>query len=250
MSPMLRKTTLALTACLAMSAINLAHAAGGKADLMVSEANVADLASVQRGAQLFVNYCLGCHSAEFMRYNRIAEDLELSEEMVKANLMFTDQKIGDPMTNSMTKAQGEAWFGKAPPDLSLIGRSRGPDWVYTYMKSFYREPGGNWNNTLLENAAMPHVTWSLEGIKEPVYESYMEGGLEMQRVASLELVEPGLMTAAEYSDAMRDLAAFIDYMGEPIQLERKKLGVWVMAFLAFFAFLSYLLKKEYWRDVD
>lgn len=249
MSTIIRKIGLTFALSFVVLFASAAQAAGGKVDLVPSEANVNDLASVQRGAQIFVNYCLGCHSAEFMRYNRLAKDLELSEEMVANNFMFSDQKIGEPMTNAMSKEAGEAYFGKAPPDLSLIGRSRGPDWVYNYMLSFYREAGGSWNNTILENAAMPHVMWQLQGIQEPVYEVYTDGGVELQRVAALELVEPGSMTEQEYKEAMRDLAAFIDYLAEPAQLQRKKIGVWVMLFLAFFALLAYLLKAEYWRDV-
>lgn len=225
------------------------HAAGGGAKLVPSEVNVHDLASLQSGAQLYVNYCIGCHSLNFMRYNRLASDLGLSEEMVMNNLAFTDVKFGEPMTNAMTKEAGELFFGKAPPDLSLIGRSRGADWIYNYLINFYQDENGTWNNTILENAAMPHVLWRLQGIQEPVYETKTEGGMEVRTVASLELAEPGLMSEEEYKSAMRDLTAFLDYVGEPIQLERKKIGVWVMAFLAFFAFLAYLLKAEYWRDV-
>jgi len=226
-----------------------AHAAGGGAKLVPSEVNVHDLASLQSGAQLYVNYCIGCHSLNFMRYNRLAADLELSEEMVTNNLMFTDAKFGEPMTNAMTKEAGELFFGKAPPDLSLIGRSRGADWIYNYLINFYQDENGGWNNTILENAAMPHVLWQLQGIQVPVYETHMEGEVEVQKVVSLELAEPGLMSEEEYQSAMRDLTAFLDYVGEPIQLQRKKIGVWVMAFLAFFAFLAFLLKAEYWRDV-
>jgi len=227
-----------------------AGAAGRAGDYPPSGANVNDLASVQRGAQLFVNYCQGCHSAEFMRYKRLADDLELSEEMVMQNLVLSDdKKIGDPMTNAMTKENGEAWFGKAPPDLSVVGRSRGADWLHAYMVSYYREEGGAWNNTVLENSAMPHPLWQLQGIQEPVYETAMEGGVEVRTVTDLKLVEPGSLTAEEYDDAMRDLTAFLVYMAEPAQLKRKDIGVWVMVFLAFFAFLAYLLKREFWRDV-
>ncbi len=226
-----------------------ALAAGGATDLKASGANINDLGSLQRGAQLFVNYCLGCHSAEYMRYNRLAEDLELGEEMVMANLIFSDQKIGDPMTIAMNTEQGEAWFGKAPPDLSLIGRSRGADWVYNYMLGFYRDGNGGWNNTVLQNASMPHVFWQLQGIQEPVYKTVSEGGVERQVVDYLELVEPGSLSPEAYEDSMRDLAAFIDYLGEPAQLKRKKIGVWVMLYLSFFALLAFLLKAEYWRDV-
>ena len=169
--------------------------------------------------------------------------------MVMNNLVFSDAKFGEPMTNAMTKEAGELFFGKAPPDLSLVGRSRGADWIYNYLINFYQDDSGGWNNTILENAAMPHVLWQLQGIQEPVYETHMEGDMEVRKVVSLELVEPGVMGEEEYKTAMRDLTAFLDYVGEPIQLKRKKIGVWVMAFLAVFAFLAFLLKAEYWRDV-
>lgn len=227
-----------------------AQAAGRAGNFPPSEVNVADTASLQRGAQLFINYCAGCHSAEFMRYQRLAQDLDLSEEMVMNNLMFDpDKKIGDVMSNAMTKAQGEAWFGKAPPDLSVIGRSRGPDWIHAYLLSYYRDENGAWNNTVLENSAMPHVTWDLQGIQEPVVEMQTVGGREVEVITGFNIVEPGQMNAEEYASAMRDLTAFLTYMAEPAQLQRKQIGVWVMLFLAFFALIAYLLKAEYWRDV-
>jgi ubiquinol-cytochrome c reductase cytochrome c1 subunit len=244
-----RKIRLATVLVLGFALAPAVQAAGGKVELVPAEVNVNDVASLQSGAQLYVNYCIGCHSLNFMRYNRLAADLDLSEEMVEANLMFTDAKFGDPMTNTMNPEDAAQWFGKAPPDLSLVGRSRGADWIFNYLISFYRDDNGGWNNTILENAAMPHVLWPLQGIQEPVYETVMEGDLEVIKVAALELVEPGVMSEEEYLAAMRDLTAFLDYVGEPIQLKRKKIGVWVMAFLAFFAFLAYLLKAEYWRDV-
>lgn len=244
-----RHIRLATALVMGFALAPLANAAGGKVDLVPSGANVNDISSLQSGAQLYVNYCIGCHSLNFMRYNRLAEDLELSEEMVMNNLMFTDAKFGDPMSNAMTEEGGKAYFGKAPPDLSLIARSRGGDWIYNYLLSFYRDDSGAWNNTILANAAMPHVLWNLQGIQEPIYETVMDGTVEVRTVAALELVEPGLMNEEEYATAMRDLTAFLDYVSEPIQLKRKEIGVWVMAFLAFFALLSFFLKKEYWRDV-
>jgi len=204
-----------------------------------------DVAAVQRGAKLFVNYCLSCHSAQYMRYNRLAEDLGLSEDMVVDNLMFASAKIGDTMNIAMRPADAETWFGNAPPDLSLIARSRGVDWLYSYMKGFYRDDSGNWNNLLLPNAAMPHVLWQLQGIQEPVFHTV--GGEDV--IEKLELVEPGQQSPEEYEDTVRDLVTFLDYLSEPSKLKRKRVGIWVMLFLAFFAFLTYLLKAEYWRDV-
>jgi ubiquinol-cytochrome c reductase cytochrome c1 subunit len=224
-------------------------AAGRAGDFPPSEVNVHDLASLQRGAKLFVNYCAGCHSMEFVRYSRLAEDLELSEEMVMSNLVFGDKKIGDTLSNAMTKQQGEAWFGKAPPDLSVTGRSRGADWIHAYLLSYYRQEDGTWNNAVLENSAMPHVTWDLQGIQEPVYEMQTVNGNEQEVLAGFEIVEAGAMSPEEYKVAMRDLTAFLTYSAEPAVLQRKNIGVWVMAFLAVFALIAYLLKAEYWRDV-
>lgn len=204
-----------------------------------------DVAAVQRGAKLFVNYCLSCHSAQYMRYNRLAEDLGLSEDMVMDNLMFANAKIGDTMDIAMRPAEAEQWFGTAPPDLSLVARSRGVDWLYSYMKGFYRDDTGEWNNLLLPNAAMPHVFWQLQGIQEPVFHTV--GGEDV--IEKLELVEPGQQSPEEYEGTVRDLVTFLDYLSEPSKLKRKRVGIWVMMFLAFFAFLTYLLKAEYWRDV-
>lgn len=234
----------------ALLALPLVSAAAGKANLMTSGANVNDTASLQRGAQLYMNYCLGCHNTAFMRYSRVAQDLGLSEEMVMQNLVFTEAKIGDTITNNMRPDDAARWFGKVPPDLSLIGRSRGADWVYTYLMSFYEDESGSWNNTLLPNAAMPHVTWKLQGIQTPVFATHTdENGFESRVVESLVLSEPGILSPADYSNAMRDIAAYLDYVGEPVQLKRKSLGVWVMLYLAIFALIAYLLKREFWRDV-
>ncbi|MEM1410935.1 MAG: cytochrome c1 [Pseudomonadota bacterium] len=240
--------------CLVAAAMLLAsfaaQAAGRAGDFPPSEVNINDLASLQRGAKLFVNYCAGCHSTEFMRYSRLSEDLELSEEMVMANLVADPgKKIGDTMTNAMSKKQGEAWFGKAPPDLSVTGRSRGPDWIHAFLLSYYRQDDGTWNNAVLENAAMPHITWELQGIQEAVYSMQTVGDQEVQTISGFELVEPGIMSPDEYATAMRDITAFLTYTAEPAALQRKTVGVWVMGFLALFAVLAYVLKVEYWRDV-
>ena len=210
-----------------------------------SGANTRDIAALQRGAKLFVNYCLSCHSAEYMRYTRLAEDLELSEDMVMQNLIFANAKIGDSMTIAMRSEDATEWLDKAPPDLSLIARSRGVDWLYSYMKGFYRDESGGWNNLLLPNAAMPHALWQLQGIQEPVFHTVDDEEV----IEKLVLVEPGEQSEEEYDNTVRDLATFLDYLSEPSKLKRKSVGIWVMMFLAFFAFLTYLLKAEYWRDV-
>lgn len=230
-------------AAMAFSAAAMAAGEGGYVEH--SGVNTRDVAAAQRGARLFVNYCLSCHSAQYMRYNRLAEDLNLSEELVMDNLVFADAKIGDTMDIAMRPADAEDWFGTATPDLSLAARSRGVDWLYSYMKGFYRDETGGWNNLLLPNAAMPHVLWQMQGIQEPVYHTV--NGEDV--IEKLELVEPGEMSPEEYESTVRDLVTFLDYLAEPSKLKRKSVGIWVMVFLAFFAFLTYLLKAEYWRDV-
>ena len=204
--------------------------------------NTRDIASVQRGARLFVNYCLSCHSAKYMRYNRLAEDLNLSEEMVMENFVFSDAKIGDTMDIAMQPQDAQAWLNKAPPDLSLIARSRGPDWLFGYMKSFYKDERGGWNNLSLPNAAMPNVLWELQGIQELV-----PG--EEGKPAHLSLATPGLQSPEEFEESVRDIVTFLDYLSEPAKLQRERIGIWVMLFLTVFAGFAYALKAEYWRDV-
>lgn len=218
--------------------------AGGGA-LLHAEVNIRDTAAIQRGAKLFVNYCFSCHSASYMRYNRLAEDLGLDEELVMQNLVFADVKIGDTMDIAMRPDDGEAWFGAAPPDLSLIARSRGADWLYTYLLTFYQDENGNWNNLMLPNASMPHVMWQQQGILKPEYAT--QDGVEV--INRLTLAQPGLKSAEEYQRMVLDLVTFAEYLGEPAKIKRKNIGIWVLLFLALFALISYALKVEYWRDV-
>jgi ubiquinol-cytochrome c reductase cytochrome c1 subunit len=231
-----------LLALLAVSATALAATEG---PLQHANVNVRDTAAIQRGAKLFVNYCFSCHSASYMRYNRLAEDLGLGEELVMKNLVFADAKIGETMDIAMRPADAEAWLGKAPPDLTLIARSRGADWLYSYFLTFYRDEAGGWNNLMLPNAAMPHVLWQMQGIQEPVYAEH-DG---RQVIEHLELAEPGLQSPEEYASSMRDLVTFLEYLSEPAEIKRRNVGIWVMLFLALFALLAYALKAEYWRDV-
>lgn len=221
-----------------------AQAAGG-GNLHHANVNIRDIAAAQRGAMLYVNYCFSCHSASYMRYNRLAEDLDLGEERVMDNLVFSDAKIGDTMDIAMRPKDATAWLGKEPPDLSLTARSRGADWLFTYLLTFYQDPKGGWNNLLLPNASMPHVLWQLQGIQQPVIGTH--DGLEV--VERLELTQPGLQSPEEYEETVRDLVTFLEYLGEPAQVKRKNVGVWVLLFLVVFTLLAYALKVEYWRDV-
>ena len=239
-----------LTVALSLMLASTTVSAAGGAHVEHSGANINDTVSLQRGAKLYVNYCLSCHSLSFMRYNRLAKDLQLSEEQVMDNLVFSDAKFAETMDIAMDPDQAEAWFGKTPPDLSLIGRSRGADWIYTYLLGFYQDESGAWNNTALPNAAMPHVLWSLQGIQTPVYkQETTEEGFSHEVLDHFEIATPGTQSAKEYEETARDLAAFLEYVGEPAKLQRKGIGVWVILFLALFTFIAYLLKVEYWRDV-
>lgn len=241
-----RKLAYALYALAVLTVAAPTFAAEGEGGhLHHAGVNTRDVAAVQRGAKWFVNYCLSCHSARYMRYKRLSEDLGLTEDQVMDNLVFSDAKIGDTMQVAMTSEQATRWMGKAPPDLSLAARSRGPDWVYSYLLGFYQDESGGWNNLMLPNAAMPHVLWQLQGIQKPVYAEH-DG---MTVIDHLVLDSPGLQTPEEYEGTARDIATFLDYLGEPSKLKRKAIGIWVMLFLAAFALLAFALKSEYWRDV-
>lgn len=210
--------------------------------------NLRDKASLQRGATLFSNYCLSCHSAAYSRYNRVGQDLGISVENIKENLMFAGDKVGDLMKTTMPAQDAQKWFGVTPPDLSLIARSRDPDWIYTYMKSFYIDdtsPSG-WNNTVFERVAMPHVLFELQGNQRAIYETHGD-----QKVFShFEIDEgSGKLTPEEYDLAVTDLVNFLVYLGEPAVLKRYKIGVFVLMFLLVLLIPCYLMKKEYWRDV-
>lgn len=203
-----------------------------------------DVAALQNGAKLFVNYCLNCHSTSYMRYNRL-RDIGLSDQQIKDNLLFTADKVGEPMTIAMRRADAKQWFGVAPPDLSVVARSRtseagsGADWLYTYLRSFYRDdsrPSG-WNNLVFANVAMPHALWQLQG--EQV----------MGEDHKLKLEKPGKLAPAEYDAAVADLVAYLQYVGEPAAQTRKQLGVYVLLFLAVFFVLAYALKREFWKDI-
>jgi len=240
-----KKPFSALFSLIALMAVSTAVCASGEESLEHANVNVRDTAAIQRGARLFVNYCLSCHNAAYMRYNRLAEDLGLGEELVMKDLVFSDAKIGDTMDIAMRPKDAERWLGKVPPNLSLTARARGADWLYSYFLSFYEDESGGWNNRVLENAAMPHVLWQLQGIQTPVYATH-EG---LQVVDHLELAKPGLQTPAEYKETVRDLVTFLEYLGEPAKVKRKNVGIWVLLYLALFALVSYALKAEYWRDV-
>lgn len=211
--------------------------------------DLSDQASLQRGAQAYMNYCSGCHSLKYLRYSRMASDLGLTEQQVMDNLNFTGAKFGEQIHVAMTKAQGEKWFGKMPPDLSLIARVRQSDWVYTYLKSFYMDESRplGWNNKLFPNASMPNPLWELQGLQHAEFgEPDAAGERHPERLV---VTSPGKVTPQEYDQTVRDITNFLEYAGEPAALKRQSLGVWVVLFLALLSFLAYLLKNEYWTDV-
>lgn len=222
----------------------LAWASGAELHLDKAPDRSGDMAALQNGAKVFVQYCLGCHSASYMRYNRLQE-IGLTEEQIRNEYLYTADKVGELMRVAMRPAEAKQWFGAAPPDLTVIARARasefgsGPDWLYTYLRSFYRDdarPTG-WNNIVFENVGMPHVLWELQG--EQV----------MGADHALQLAKPGKMTAEQYDAMVGDLVGFLKFMGEPVADFRKKLGVGVLIVLAVLFGLSYALKREYWKDV-
>ena len=209
--------------------------------------NLQDYASIQRGARIFSNYCLSCHSANYMRYSRL-EDIGLTEKQIKDNLMFASDKVGSTMNIAMRPEDAKLWFGIAPPDLSVIARSRSPDWIYTYLRSFYRDdsrPTG-WNNIVYDKVAMPDVLYGLQGQQMLLKDTaHSESGAAPQLV----LAVPGQLSPADYNATVGDLVNYLTWMAEPGKIQRMELGVMVLLFLGLFFILTYYLKKEFWKDI-
>ncbi len=243
--------------------------AAGAACLPFGEAQTSptDVPTLQRGAKLYFNYCSSCHSLQYMRYSRLAQDLNLTEAQVMQNLAYTEAKFGDYITNNMPKGGrgaapgGTEWFGAPPPDLSLTARARGVDWIYNYLKGFYPDPSRpvGWNNLTFPNASMPNPLWELQGLQEHVVPEAKSGGTEAAggghaadaacSPASLALKTPGTRSAQQYDADIQDLTSFIEYVGEPAIIQRESMGVWVLLYLAGLTFLLWLLKTEFWKDV-
>jgi ubiquinol-cytochrome c reductase cytochrome c1 subunit len=245
----MRTKLLVLLAALAPAA---GFAAGGGAHLDRAGNDVGNHASLQRGAANFVNYCLGCHSAKYVRYNRVAADLGISEAQLIDNLMFTGERPHDTMRIGINPDQAKRWFGVVPPDLSLIARARGTDYLYTFLRSFYADPtkATGVNNIVLPGTAMPHVLAELQGVQEAVWEGHVDAqGNAQKHFKGFEPGTPGKLSAEEYDQFVRDTVNFLDYIGEPAQLQRTRLGFPVLAFIVFFTLLAWALKKEYWKDV-
>jgi len=218
-----------------------------------------DLASLQNGAKLFVNYCLNCHSASALRYNKL-QDLGLTEQQIKNNLLFTSDKVGSMMTIAMTSKDAKDWFGAAPPDLSVIARAKassagsGPDWLYTYLRTYYKDDtrATGWNNLTYPNVAMPHALWELQGMREAKFvdeKDPHDTSKVIHKFAGFEQVTPGKLTALEYDKSVADLVSFMTWMAEPAQNTRKRLGAWVLMFLGVFIVITWRLNASYWKNI-
>jgi ubiquinol-cytochrome c reductase cytochrome c1 subunit len=255
----MKKLILWLLASLAF--VSGAQAAGGGIawDKFPKE-RVTDMAALQNGAKLFVNYCLNCHAAAFLRYNRL-RDIGLTEDQIKKNLMFATDKVGETMKVSLDPREAKEWFGGVPPDLTLIARSRsavgqgtGADYVYTYLRTYYRDDtkATGWNNLAFPNVGMPHVLWELQGQQRAVYVDEKDPHDASKTVHVFKGFEPitkGTLTPAEYNLAIADLVAFLQWMGEPNQGDRVRLGVWVLIFLSIFTVIAWRLNAAFWKDV-
>jgi ubiquinol-cytochrome c reductase cytochrome c1 subunit len=247
----MKKLILAFTLSIATLFCTTAIASGPSIPLDKANNDLADKESLKKGFKTYINYCLGCHQLQYQRYNRTFVDLGIDTDDGIANYMYTGENLGDHITNNMPEKDAASWFGSAPPDLTLEARLRSPDWIYTYLRSFYIDESRPFgvNNTVFKDVGMPHVLQDLQGVSTlTVSKNIDEHGLEHE-VSSLSPAMGGSLTAEEYDVVVRDLTNFLEYVGEPNKLERKALGYWVLAFLFFFFIISYFLKKEYWKDV-
>lgn len=247
---------LILTLIAALGVTIGAHAAEGGIPWDKAPKRTNDLVALQHGAKLFVNYCLNCHSAAFMRFNRLM-DIGLTEQQIKDNLLFTTDKVGDTMRVNMDPREAKEWFGATPPDLTLVARSRsahggtGADYLYTYLRTYYRDDtkATGWNNLAFPSVGMPNVLWELQGDRRPIFEKVGHGGHEAEVFKGWEQVRPGTLTPQKFDEAVGDLVAYMQWMAEPGQNQRVRLGVWVMLFLGVMLVLVWRLNAAYWKDV-
>ncbi|ELA00320.1 cytochrome c1 [Cupriavidus metallidurans] len=227
-----------------------AMASEGGYPLEPAPLDTSDVSSLQRGAKLFVNYCLNCHGASMMRYNRL-KGLDLTEEQIQQNLLFSADKVGETMTIAMHPKDAKAFFGAIPPDLSVIARARGNDWLYTYLRTFYRDDtrATGWNNLVFPSVGMPHVLWELQGQRAAKFAEAEEHGEKVHKFTGFEQITPGKLSTQEYDQAAADLVNYLNWMAEPEQSHRKRLGVWVLLFLGMFTVFAWRLNAAYWKDV-
>jgi ubiquinol-cytochrome c reductase cytochrome c1 subunit len=244
------KSWLLITIALLSAGVAAADEEGGIA-LLPAGADISNTESLQRGARNFMNYCSGCHSLKYLRFNRMATDLKIPESELAGNLMFTSDKAFDTINSAMPK-DSEGWFGKQPPDLSLVARARGVDYLYSYMKGFYVDKTRPWgvNNLYLPSAAMPDVLAQLHGLQKPVFKNEPDDrGSARMVLVGVDTMTAGALKPEEYDQFVRDIANFLDYAGEPVKGKRQSMGIFVTLFLLVFFVFAYLLKKEYWKDV-
>jgi len=233
-----------------------AHASGNSFPLDKAPNRVNDMAALQNGAKLFVNYCLSCHSAAYMRFNRL-RDIGLTDKQIKENLLFTTEKVGDHMKAAIDPKQAKEWFGANPPDLTLAARAfsshsgTGADYLYTYLRTYYRDgsKATGWNNMAFPSVGMPHVLYELQGERKPVFETVSEHGHEVHKLKGWEQVTPGKMSPLEFDNAVGDLVAFMQWMAEPVQNNRVRIGVWVLVFLSIFTIIAWRLNAAFWKDI-
>jgi len=250
----MKKILLSLLASLSLSA---AFAAGDGIAWDKANPKTNDMVALQNGAKIFVNYCLNCHSAAFMRYNRL-KDIGLTDQQIKDNLMFTTEKVGETMVSALDPKQAKEWFGGLPPDLTVIARSRadaakgsGADYIYTLLRSYYKDDSKatGWNNKAYPNIGMPHPLWELQGERAPIYKTVKVHGKEAQVLDGWKQVTPGLLTPLQYDQAVSDLVSYLQWMGEPAQNQRVRIGVWVLMFLSLFTIIAWRLNAAFWKDI-
>jgi ubiquinol-cytochrome c reductase cytochrome c1 subunit len=251
----LKQLAVGLVAVLALAGNGVQAASEGIAwDKAPNKTN--DMAALQNGAKLFVNYCLNCHSAAFMRYNRL-KDIGVTEQQIKDNLLFATDKVGETMKAAIDPRQAKEWFGGNPPDLTVIARSRsghggtGADYLYTYLRTYYRDDtkATGWNNLAFPSVAMPHVLWELQGVREPVFEDREDHGHKTSVFKGWKQVSAGTMSPLQYDQAMGDLVGYLQWMAEPAQNTRVRIGVWVLMFLMLFTFIAWRLNAAYWKNI-
>ena len=244
------KAVSGLVGALFLLGATQSFAAGGAA-LEHADIDPGNIASLQRGARNFMNYCSGCHSAQYVRFSTIGRDLELSDEQLSENLMFNADKTFETINVSMPDAAAARWFGTAPPDLSLIGRAKGADYIYSFLKSFYVQDGSptGVDNTVLAGTSMPHVLWELQGFQKAIFKEHTEDGVTTRHFEGFETLSEGALDAESYDEFVRDIVNFLVYIAEPIRSERRMLGVWVLIYLIFFWIIAVMLKKQIWKDV-
>ena len=250
----MKKILVSLFAALTLSS---AFAAGDGIAWDKANPKTNDMAALQNGAKIFVNYCLNCHSAAFMRYNRLKE-IGLTDQQIKDNLLFTTEKVGETMIAAIDPKQAKEWFGGLPPDLTVIARSRadaskgsGADYLYTLLRTYYRDEAKatGWNNKAFPNIGMPHPLWELQGERAPVYKTVKVHGKEEQVLDGWKQIKPGLLTQLQYDQAVSDLVSYLQWMGEPAQNQRVRIGVWVLMFLGLFTIIAWRLNASFWKDI-